>query len=233
MTILLPPAISIIVPVLRESGIISRTVAHLVRAAEGCSAEVIVVDGDPEGSTIRHVTISEKVRTMTGPCGRGPQMNAGAKAASGALLLFVHADTRLPEGAIRAVLDTCLHPDIAGGAFLLGIDNQQRIYRLIEVWANLRSRLVKTPYGDQAIFIKKRVFEDMGGYAHIPLMEDLDLMERLKQGGYKIALIRDAVRTSSRRWEKQGVAYGILRNNLLSGLFYVGVDPFVLKRFYD
>lgn len=233
MYIRLAPTVSIIVPVLHESGIIHRMVTHLRAASRNGRAEIIIVDGDPEGSTIRHIAPSDRITTLAGPCGRGHQMNTGAAAATGAVLLFVHADTLLPPGGIQAAVDACGRPDIAGGAFSLGIDNQRRIYRLIESWANLRSRLVKTPYGDQAIFIKKRVFEDIGGYANIPLMEDIDLMERLKQGGYKITLIKQAICTSSRRWEKQGVAYGILRNNLLSGLFYAGVDPFVLKRFYD
>lgn len=233
MRIRLPPAVSIIVPVLHESGIIHRTTAHLLAASQNCRAEIIIVDGDPEGSTIRYAASSDRIKTIAGPSGRGPQMNAGAAEASGAVLLFVHADTLLPHFGIQAVVEVCRRPELAGGAFSLGIDNNGRCYRLIEAWANLRSRLVKTPYGDQAIFLKKNVFEHIGGYAKIPLMEDIDLMERLKQGGFKMTLLKQAVRTSSRRWEKQGMAYGILRNNILSGLFYAGVDPFVLKRFYD
>ncbi len=226
------PRLTIIVPVLNETEIIQRTIAHLADVSGDILTEIIIVDGDPGGSTIRDIAHSDTVKTMTGPCGRGPQMNAGATAASGAILLFVHADTRLPADGIRAVLDVCCAPHIAGGAFFLGIDNKKRIYRWIETWANFRSALVKIPYGDQALFIRKSVFARIGGYAKIPIMEDLDMMRRLKKGGYTISLIKKPVRTSARRWETQGLVYCIVRNNLLSGLFYAGVDASVLKRFY-
>ena len=231
------PHLSIIVPVLNEQAIIGRTVDHLLAAGKDVPAEIIIVDGDPTGSTIREIRLQygkdqETVKTIVGPKGRGPQMNAGASAAAGRVLLFVHADTRLPERGCQLVLDTLRRPDIAAGAFSLGIENGRRIYRLIETWANIRSAVLKIPYGDQAIFIKKRVFEDIGGYAGIPLMEDIDIMRRLKKGGFKTALIREAVYTSARRWENQGVIYGIIRNNLLSWLFYAGVNPSVLKQFY-
>lgn len=231
------PHLSIIVPVLNEPAIIGQTVAHLLAVSRGVPAEIIIVDGDPSGSTVKAIRPEsgrekEKIKTLVGPKGRGPQMNAGASAASGRVLLFVHADTRLPERGCRLVLDACNRTDVAAGAFLLGIDNGRRVYRFIETWANIRSAVLKIPYGDQAIFIKKRVFDDMGGYAGIPLMEDIDIMRRLKKGGFKTALIREAVYTSARRWETQGVIYGIIRNNALSWLFYAGVDPSVLKRFY-
>jgi rSAM/selenodomain-associated transferase 2 len=226
------PLLSIIVPVLNETGIIQRTVAHLREVSGDVPTEIIIVDGDPGGSTISGIAHSDTVKTITSPCGRGPQMNAGAKAASGAILLFVHADTRLPADGIKAVAAACSAPQIAGGAFFLGIDNKKRIYRWIETWANFRSALAKIPYGDQAIFIRKSVFARIGGYAEIPIMEDLDMMRRLKKGGYTISLIKKPVRTSARRWETQGLVYCIVRNNLLSGLFYAGVDASVLKRFY-
>ena len=224
--------LSVIVPVLNEEGIIQQTIAHLKELSVDVPTEIIIVDGDPGGSTIRSIGLSDTVKTMTGPCGRGPQMNAGATAASGAILLFVHADTRLPADGIKAVVDACCAPHIAGGAFSLGIDNKDRIYRWIETWANFRSTLAKVPYGDQAIFIRKSVFARIGGYAEIPIMEDLDMMRRLKKGGYTISLIKKPVCTSARRWETQGLVYCIIRNNLLSGLFYAGVDVSVLKRFY-
>lgn len=223
--------VSIIVPVLNESKIINRTAEHLLSASRGCNAEIIIVDGDPDGSSIRDIELAG-IQTMVGPKGRGHQMNAGARAASGSIFLFVHADTCLPQDAVFAVLNACRRPGIAGGAFLLGIDNHRRIYRLIEAWANLRSRLLAMPYGDQAIFVKKSVFEKIGGYAMIPIMEDIDIMNRLKRGGYTISLIKTPVRTSARRWEAEGPAYTILRNNLLSTMFCMGLDASLLKRFY-
>ena len=224
-------AISIIVPVLNEPEGINRTVEHLLRASRDFNAEIIVVDGDPAGSTVRQIALPG-VKTIVGPKGRGSQMNAGARAASGGVFLFVHADTCLPHDGVRAVLNACRGPCVAGGAFLLGIDNKQWIYRLIESWANIRTGLLKIPYGDQAMFIKKSVFDKIGGYAEIPLMEDIDITRRLKRGGHKITLIKKAVRTSARRWESEGVLYGIVRNNILSTLFYMGMDAVTLKRFY-
>ncbi len=225
------PAVSIIVPVLNEAGIIAETVAHLTDACRQFNSEIIIVDADPAGSTICHVD-SNQVRTLAGPRGRGRQMNAGAEAAGAGVLLFVHADTRLPENALGQVLAVCCRPAVAGGAFLLGIDHPGKFYRLTEAWANLRGRLTRIPYGDQAVFIKKRVFHDLGGYAPIPIMEDIEIMQRLKRRGLKIRLIGKYVQTSARRWEQEGMIHGMVRNTILSSLYYAGVKPSVLKRFY-
>ncbi|MCF8036555.1 MAG: TIGR04283 family arsenosugar biosynthesis glycosyltransferase [Desulfobacteraceae bacterium] len=227
----LPPAVSVIVPVLHETGIIEQACAHLVTACSGCNAEIIIVDGDRRGSTINRVN-SERIRTLSAPRGRAAQMNAGANAARGRVLLFVHADTRLPEGAVRDVLEICRRPAIAGGAFLLGIASEKGFFRMAEAWTNLRCRLTRIPYGDQAVFMKNRIFRELGGYSDIPLMEDIDLMQRLKQNGLKIALIRKPVVTSARRWEKEGRLFGMIRNNLLSCLYYAGVKPALLEKFY-
>ena len=227
----LPPAVSVIVPVLHETKIIAQTCAHLLAACSGCNAEIIIVDGDRRESTIKRVD-SKQIRTLTASRGRAAQMNAGANAANGRVLLFVHADTRLPEGAVRDVLEICRIPSIAGGAFLLGIASEKPFFRAAEAWANLRCRLTRIPYGDQAVFMKKRIFRELGGYADIALMEDIDLMQRLKQNGLKIALIQKPVLTSARRWEKEGRIFGMIRNNLLSSLYYAGVKPALLEKFY-
>lgn len=231
MKIVLPPAVSIIVPVLNEPGIINRTIEHLISASAGFNTEIIIVDGDPAGSTIKDV-YSREVITITHSPGRGPQMNAGAAVAKGSVLLFLHADTRLPAGAIGDVIKVCSQPTIAGGAFSLGIDSGKQIYRLIETWANIRSRLLRIPYGDQAIFIKKNIFINIGGFAMIPLMEDIEIMKRMQHNGLKIKLIDKAVTTSARRWEKEGLIYCIIRNNMLSGLFHTGVKASTLNRHY-
>ncbi|MCF8111229.1 MAG: TIGR04283 family arsenosugar biosynthesis glycosyltransferase [Desulfobacteraceae bacterium] len=231
MNIDFAPLVSVIVPVLNEAAIIEQTCMHLLAACSGYSREIIIVDGDSSGSTIKHVN-SDQIQTLTAPCGRASQMNAGAKAARGHILLFVHADTRLPEGAIRDIIEACRRPSIAGGAFLLGIESEKRIFRVIEALANLRCRLTRIPYGDQAVFIKKRIFRYMGGYAEIPLMEDIEIMQRLKRKGLKIELVGKSVQTSARRWEKEGIVYAVIRNNLLSFLYYAGVSPCLLNKFY-
>jgi len=229
--ILLPPAVSIIVPVLNEQETINRTIANLAGACRGFNVEIIIVDGDPAGSTINRVGRNQVI-TLVAPAGRASQMNAGAKAAKGGILVFVHADTHLPPGAIGDVLRARKRPEIAAGAFFLGIDSPKRIFRLIEILANVRCRLTRIAYGDQAVFVKKRVFEQIGGFAHIPIMEDIGIMQRLKKNRLAIRLIPKPVKTSARRWEKEGLIYGIVRNNLLSCLYYAGVKPSVLRRFY-
>ena len=231
MTITLPPAVSIVVPVLNEAAIIDQVVAHLTAAGRRFNAEIIIVDADPAGSTICHVDAG-RARTLAGPRGRARQMNTGAEVAGAGVLLFVHADTRLPEYAIGQVLAACRKPAIAGGAFMLAIDHPGKFYRLAEAWANLRGRLTRIPYGDQAVFIKKRVFRDLDGYAPIEIMEDIEIMQRLKRSGLEIRLINKSVQTSARRWEKEGLLYTMVRNTILSSLYYAGVKPSVLKKFY-
>lgn len=226
------PAVSIIVPVLNESDIIENTVIHLTEACSGHAAEIIIVDGDPSGSTIRRVK-SKQILTITAPPGRAKQMNAGAEAARGGVLLFVHADTLLPRGALRDILDACRRPEIAAGAFSLGIDSGKGIFRVIETLANIRCYLTRIPYGDQAIFFKKKVFMHLGGYAGIPIMEDIEIMQRVKQKKLKTALLKKKVKTSARRWQKEGILWAIIRNNLLACSFYAGASPRTLKRFYS
>lgn len=232
MSIDVAPAVSIIVPVLNESDIIEGTVMHLTGICSGLAAEIIIVDGDPSGSTIRRVK-SKQIHTITAPRGRAKQMNAGAEAGRGAVLLFVHADTFLPRGALQDILEVCSRPEIAAGAFYLSINSGKRIFRVIETLANIRCRLTRIPYGDQAVFFKKKAFMHLGGYACIPIMEDIEIMQRAKQKKLKTALIKKRVRTSARRWQKEGILYSIIRNNLLSCFFYAGTSPRALERFYS
>ncbi|MGM0452511.1 MAG: TIGR04283 family arsenosugar biosynthesis glycosyltransferase [Thermodesulfobacteriota bacterium] len=227
----MPAAFSIIMPVLEEHRIINDTIHRLQSAIADPASEIILVDGDPGGSTVNAVT-SSQVRTLIGPKGRGPQMNAGAAAAAGRILLFVHADTTLPDAADRSIRDALDRRAVAGGAFELGIDNPRRIYRWIETMVRIRSRLTKIPYGDQAIFIRRAVFEKIGGFADLAIMEDIDLMQRVTHAGYRISLIPRRVQTSSRRWETEGPVFCTLRNMLLSTLYYAGVPADKLKRLY-
>jgi rSAM/selenodomain-associated transferase 2 len=159
-------------------------------------------------------------------------MNAGARASNGRILLFLHADTVLPKNALDSVMSACSLKRNVGGAFELGIDSDRPGYRLIEKMIFLRSRRTRIPYGDQAIFLKKKSFMDIGGYKEIPIMEDIDLMRRVKQAGYKIKIISEPVTTSARRWEKEGIVYCTLRNFILSKMFYLGVSPITLKKYY-
>jgi rSAM/selenodomain-associated transferase 2 len=223
--------VSIIIPVIDEERIINQTLERLRHLEASGSYEIIVVDGNVSGNTLRAITGKEIIK-IKGPCGRGTQMNAGALAAKGRILLFLHADTILPKNAIDSVMSACRLKRIIGGAFDLGIDSNRPGYRLIERMVSLRSRRTRIPYGDQAIFLKHKIFFTIGEFKEIPIMEDIDLMRRVKQAGLKIKIISEPVKTSARRWESEGIVYCTLRNFILSKMFYLGVSPKTLKKYY-
>lgn len=222
--------ISVIIPSLNEEDVIEQTVMLLRRhESKVGSQEVIVSDG---GSTDRTVEISARLaRVVESRSGRGRQMNKGAGEASGDVLLFLHADTVLPEKWDEKLSAVMADENIAGGAFDLSIDSDRLSHRIIAAAANIRSRLTGIPYGDQGIFVRRSVFKAIGGYKELPIMEDVELMSRLKKAG-KIFLIKDKVKTSPRRWEKEGTIYTTLRNWLLISLYYLGVPPKGLYRLY-
>jgi rSAM/selenodomain-associated transferase 2 len=222
---------SIIIPVLDESSIINQTVEQIFRIGSGFPVEVIVVDGDKEGKTINVLTNREVIKVISHR-GRGIQMNKGASVAKGETLVFLHTDTELPVHAMRAISSVMDDAKYAGGVFDLGIKSGRAVFRLIEKLVYFRTRLTRIPYGDQAIFIKKDVFDAMDGYKEIPLMEDLEFMGRMKRLGYNICIIPQKVKTSARRWEKEGIVYCTLRNLILQGLYHSGVKPDKLVKFY-
>jgi rSAM/selenodomain-associated transferase 2 len=222
---------SIILPVLNESSIINHTVEQIYRIGSGFNIEVIVIDGDKEGKTINVLKNREVIKGMS-PRGRGKQMNKGASVAKGEILVFLHTDTELPEYAVRAVSSVMDDAKYAGGAFDLGIKSGRSVFRLIEKLVYIRTRLTRIPYGDQAIFIRKEVFDTMDGFKEIPLMEDMEFMGRMKKSGYNICIIPQKVKTSPRRWENEGIVYCTLRNWILKGLYHLGVNPGKLVKFY-
>jgi rSAM/selenodomain-associated transferase 2 len=223
--------ISFILPVLNEAVNINATLDHL-KALEGSDqCEYIVVDGTPDGSTIKAVAGRDALR-MTSPRGRARQMNAGAAAAKGEILIFLHADTRLPQNALDLIGRTMNRQDLIGGAFDLCIGSQRRMLKIIAQMASLRSRLTRIPYGDQAIFIRRDYFDRVGRYPEIPLMEDVELMRRIKKAGGRIGFIPEPVITSARRWEEEGILYGTLRNWLLVSAYLLGASPEKLVKYY-
>jgi rSAM/selenodomain-associated transferase 2 len=225
---------SIIVPVLNESTGINKTVDHLrsLTIATGPAPEIIVVDGDPEGKTIAAIQ-NDKVITAVGKRGRGSQMNKGATLATGEILLFLHADTRLPDDGLILIDAACGQPARGGGAFDLAIDSERTVFRLIEKTASLRSRRTGIPYGDQAFFFAADYFRDLGGFADIPIMEDVEIMRRIKKRGERIVFLDRPVRTSARRWEKEGILKCTVRNWLILSLYLAGMAPERLIRFYQ
>lgn len=225
------PSFSIIIPVLHESSIINQTIEHIRRIGAGFEFEIIVVDGDKEGGTINSIKNNDVVKIVS-PKGRGIQMNKGAFTAKGEILLFLHIDTELPEGAFARISSVIDDVEYAGGAFDLGIESGRWIFRLIEKLVFVRTRATRVPYGDQAIFIRRECFETLKGFKDIPIMEDVEFMQRLKKSGYKISIIPRKVKTSSRRWEREGVLYCTMRNWALISLYSLGVKPEKLVKFY-
>ena len=222
---------SIIIPVLSEAGRINSIIEHIYSRGFSEGFEIIVVDGSPDGETINAISRKE-VKITVSEKGRAAQMNAGAAIASGEILIFLHADTRLPGNALQKIRAVMEQKRYVAGAFDLGIDSARLAFRIISFGANLRSHLNRIPYGDQAIFVRKDHFHSIGGYRKIPLMEDVELMRRLKKRGDKICILPDRVRTSPRRWEKEGIICCTLRNWVISTLYFMGVSPHKLIRYY-
>jgi len=230
--------LSIIIPVYNETATITQTLAHLAKSFNGIQPEAIVVDGNPHGNTIAFIDSlfhSEKIKLETiisKRSGRAVQMNAGAGIATGKMLLFLHADTILSEHAVKRMIQQMVDPSLTCGAFSLGIQHPGKAFRLIEFMANLRTRITRLPYGDQAQFFRKDYFDRLGGFAEIPLMEDVEIMQRVKKRKDRCRILPEKVYTSARRWEKEGILYCTLRNWALISLYSLGVSPHRLAKYY-
>ena len=230
--------LSIVIPAYKESRTIENALDHLFSLALPLAFEVIVVDGEPACSTLKSI---EKIhagrppiRQISSPKGRGLQMNAGAAAAKGRLFFFLHADTRLTQAGMDQMVAAWQHRKSSRfcGAFDLAIDSPEPWFRIIEKTASLRSRLTRIPYGDQGIFISRSLFEAVGGFPRVPLMEDVGLMAAIKKQGVRPLFLDRHIRTSARRWKSQGIMFTTLRNWILISLWILGVCPHRLDRFY-
>src|SRR5215831_11616082 len=224
-----PVLISIVVPTLNEAANLGRLLPDL---HERCrEAEVILVDGGSEDATRDVVTRFPRVQLVTGPRGRARQMNAGARVARGDTLLFLHADTRLPDGALGAVAAALDDARVVGGRFDVSFDSPRAVFRMIAGFMNVRSRWSRISTGDQAIFVRRSVFEAMGGYPDIALMEDIELCRCLKRRG-RLAALRARVTTSARKWEREGALRTMALMWALRFFYMVGVSPDRLHRWY-
>ncbi|MBD1902926.1 MULTISPECIES: TIGR04283 family arsenosugar biosynthesis glycosyltransferase [Cyanophyceae] len=220
--------ISIIIPVLNEAADTIRSTLASVQNVE--NVEVIVVDGGSQNETVALVQ-SWGVKVLFSTAGRACQMNAGATAATGDILLFLHADTSLPLGFEKLVPLTLAQSGTVAGAFELKINSPMRSLRLVERMVNWRSRFFSLPYGDQAIFLKASLFHDIGGFPNLPIMEDCELICRLKRLG-RISIAPAPVMTSARRWQKLGVLKTTLINQIVILGYFLGVSPSQLVKFY-
>ncbi|UCF91448.1 MAG: TIGR04283 family arsenosugar biosynthesis glycosyltransferase [Desulfobacterales bacterium] len=219
--------ISVIIPTLNEAGNITQTLSLL---GGGRNLEIIVVDGGSEDGTV------EKARSMgatvlTTTASKARQMNSGAAAASGDILVFLHADTQLPVNFEESIQNSLAQNRMAAGAFRLRIDSEVPALRFIERVANWRARRLQMPYGDQAIFVSKALFDEIGGFPDFPIMEDFELIRRLRKKG-TIFILPQCVLTSPRRWLYFGVFKTWLMNQAIIAGYYLGIPPERLARWY-
>lgn len=224
-----PPRLSIIIPTLNEEGEIGATLAALQPLrARGC--EVIVADGGSADATVARARPLADAVVASHP-GRARQQNAGAAAAGGEILLFLHADTRLPGGADALIGDGLRRTGRGWGRFDVRLTGRHPLLRVIERMMNLRSRLTGIATGDQAIFVRRDWFRGVDGFPVIPLMEDVALSQVLKRRGPPLCL-REAAVTSSRRWEQRGVWRTMVLMWRLRLAWWLGADPEDLARRY-
>lgn len=217
------PSITVVIPALDEEERLPAAIRS-VRA----DAEVIVVDGGSRDAT-RAVAAAEGARVLDSPPGRGRQQDLGARTAAGDWLVFLHADTRLEAGWADALAG--LPTEVAGGAFRLAIDSDRLAFRIVEGGVRARVRLFGLPYGDQGLFVRRAVFEAVGGMPHVPLMEDVAFVGRLRRAG-PLAFPATRAFTSARRWERHGIVGATLRNWWLIALYAAGRSPDRLARLY-
>jgi rSAM/selenodomain-associated transferase 2 len=220
-------SIAIIVPLLNEADGLPR----LLQRLQGCRAdEMVIVDG---GSTDGSTQLLEKsgIRWLASPPGRAVQMNAGARVCTSDFLLFLHTDTDISSDGIEILRGLARKSEVVGGRFDVRLSGAGMALRVIEWFINFRSRLTRINTGDQAMFVRREVFERMDGFASIPLMEDIEFSRRLKRQG-SIACLHQKVQTSSRRWEKDGILRTVLLMWGLRLLFWLGVSPTRLAAMY-
>jgi rSAM/selenodomain-associated transferase 2 len=228
--------LSVVIPVLDEEARIARCLAR-TRALAGV-AEVVVVDGGSRDRTLEVVgeeaerTTAARLVVVTAPRGRGRQLNAGARAAAGDVLLFLHADVDLPDDAAEWVARALAEGDVVGGAFRVhtvadaGFNWLGPLLRV----ADVRSHVSTLPYGDQAVFVRRADFEAVGGFPDQPLMEDVELANRLWQRG-RMVIVRASVQVSGRRFLARPLR-SLLAMRLFPLLYRLGVPAEVLARFY-
>jgi rSAM/selenodomain-associated transferase 2 len=217
--------IAVVIPALDEEG----SVAAAVASARAQDVEVWVVDGESRDATARRAQ-DAGARLLEAPPGRARQLEAGARAAGGEVLLFLHADTRLPPGWERSVESACNDPAVAGGCFRLRFEGSGAALRIVEWGAWLRVALFGLPYGDQALFVRRQVLDAVGGVPQAPIMEDLDLAREIKRHG-RLVQLPLAVETSGRRYQGR-VFRQMLRNWAALLGWRLGLDRGRLARWY-
>jgi rSAM/selenodomain-associated transferase 2 len=227
--------VSVIIPVLNERETLPRLIDSLRQCKDvlqNVISQVVVSDGGSDDGTQEWCRSQPDIILVNSPRGKGPQLNAGASAASGSLLLFLHADCILSPGLLAAMQATMAEPRFAGGAFHTRfIERQPRSLRLVEAGINFRTSVTHTATGDQGIFVRRDVFQKIGGTPDWPLFEDVELVRRIKTSG-SFAVIPKPLLISGRRYIEHGVIRTALRIYLLRAGYWIGVPPHRLKRWF-
>jgi rSAM/selenodomain-associated transferase 2 len=229
-----PVLVSVVIPARGDEAALAPLLGQLDPrgAGRGETEAIVALGGRPTSETLGLRESRPEVRWVDASPGRGLQMNAGAAVASGDWLWFVHADSRLPDGWIDVFRDLERAPDtIVGGSFALGLDSAAWQARVLERGVAWRVRWLGLPYGDQGIFVRRAVFADIGGFAPLPLMEDVDLVGRLKRRG-RLRHLNIELVTSARRWEREGWWRRSAANLGILGLYWLGMSPDRLARRY-
>jgi rSAM/selenodomain-associated transferase 2 len=216
--------ISVIIPVLNEA----ENIAATLTSAK--NVEVIVVDGGSQDRTVEIAQALGVQVVLFHTANRARQMNAGAQAATGEILLFLHADTLLPR-YFDTIVERAIAKSIAAGAFTLHIAGSLWGLRLVEIGVNMRSRIFDLPYGDQAIFLSAKLFHELGGFADLPIMEDFELICRLRRKG-RIAIVSTPVTTSRRRWQNLGIIQTTVINQVAIIAYLNGISPHKIAAWY-
>ncbi|MDY7031643.1 MAG: TIGR04283 family arsenosugar biosynthesis glycosyltransferase [Thermodesulfobacteriota bacterium] len=220
------PYISVIIPTLNESENIEST----IHTARNKDAEIIVVDGGSTDDTVKRAEATG-VRVERSSCGRALQQNRGAQIARGHVLLFLHADTSLPDSYANNIFDALMDPEVSFGAFLFKTDMESPLMRVIECAANIRSRYLKLPYGDQGLFLCKSMFTKIGGFPDVAIAEDLFFARLLgKQGS--VCIVPACAITSARRWRNIGLLRTTIVNYVIAAGCYLGIPPYRLAFLY-
>jgi len=221
-------SLSLIIPVYNEAAIAA---FYLSRLPHQPNVEILVVDGGSEDGTLE-ICRTFPVQVFLSPQkGRAQQMNYGARQARGDILLFLHLDTQLPPDFSLQVLNALKVPQAVAGAFRFQVACPGLKFRLLEKLVNYRSRYCSLPYGDQALFLEAKTFAAIGGFAHLPIMEDYEIVQRLKAMG-KIVLAQRAVLTSGRRWQSLGFWRTTWLNQAVILGYHARIEPARLAQWY-